>query len=502
MTAFLHGLRMMGDLLIYSAFAAFFAACLGGTLAAQILLLPALCYGVSACFLNRPILRTGCAAVSLLGLLLVPDWVDRAAYLPAVFYPLYLAWKGEYLLSADRQADIFLLFCKAYPVFAILLSLAWNGKVMLAVSLPLAVWAVLLQIFLMRVLRQAPALYRNPGYLLANAGLLMLLGVFGFLVSCPTVLGAAQTAGGVGLFWLGSSGSDGPAFADSVGGRTFAPACHHSAFVLDCSQKRKSGPGCAGKRPGADTRRRRFYPGRRAAVQRRTGAEGCGGRPAGDRLYPAVPPSAPKEQSSPGRGRPGQNPEVLPQDAPAVAVLFPQPQRPGPAGLWQIFGAAGPARCNLGNLRDQSGPFGPDALSGPGGRTAAAPSLSESPVWGVRHAPGRGGSGAAGKGPGTAGTERTMRRTKAGCSAGNRCMQNLSDRLPIPNPRPVCYTGLRKKAGAVRRENGKDETDEHSCKSCAPGLWPDAPAQDRGGNRCGPDQPDGGCLPGGGIYLF
>ena len=202
MTAFLHGLRMMGDLLIYSAFAAFFAACLGGTPAAQILLLPALCYGVSACFLNRPILRTGCAAVSLLGLLLVPDWVDRAAYLPAVFYPLYLAWKGEYLLSADRQADIFLLFCKAYPVFAVLLSLAWNGKVMLAVSLPLAVWAVLLQIFLMRVLRQAPALYRNPGYLLANAGLLMLLGVFGFLVSCPTVLSAAQTAGGAVYFGL------------------------------------------------------------------------------------------------------------------------------------------------------------------------------------------------------------------------------------------------------------------------------------------------------------
>ena len=54
----------------------------------------------------------------------------------------------------------------------------------------------------MRVLRQAPALYRNPGYLLANAGLLILLGVFGFLVSCPTVLGAAQTAGGVVYFGL------------------------------------------------------------------------------------------------------------------------------------------------------------------------------------------------------------------------------------------------------------------------------------------------------------
>ena len=80
-TAFLHGLRMLGDLLIYSAFASFFAACLGGGLAPLLLLLPAFCYGVSACFSQRRILRTGCAVLSLLGLLLF----------------LLSGFKGEYL---------------------------------------------------------------------------------------------------------------------------------------------------------------------------------------------------------------------------------------------------------------------------------------------------------------------------------------------------------------------------------------------------------------------
>ena len=200
-TAFLHGLRMLGDLLIYSTFAAFFTACLGGGPAPLLLLLPAFCYGVSACFSQRRILRTGCAVLSLLGLLLVPDRVDQAAYLPAVFYAVYLAWKGDYLLSASRQSDVFFLFCKVYPVFAVALSLIWDADVMLTVSLPLAVWAAFLQIFLMRVLRQAPAVYQKPSYLLRNAGSLAALAALGFLLSCPTVLGGAQAV--VKAFYFG-----------------------------------------------------------------------------------------------------------------------------------------------------------------------------------------------------------------------------------------------------------------------------------------------------------
>lgn len=191
-TAFLHGLRMLGDLLIYGTFAAFFTACLGGGPAPLLLLLPAFCYGVSACFSQRRILRTGCAVLSLLGLLLVPDRVDQAAYLPVVFYAVYLAWKGGYLLSAGRQSDMFFLFCKVYPVFAVTLSLIWDADVMLTVSLPLAVWAAFLQIFLMRVLRQAPAVYQKPSYLLRSAGSLAALAALGFLLSRPTVLGGAQ----------------------------------------------------------------------------------------------------------------------------------------------------------------------------------------------------------------------------------------------------------------------------------------------------------------------
>lgn len=201
-TVFLHGLRLMADLLIYGSFASFFAACLGGRPAPLLLLLPAVCYGLSACFSSRRILRTGCAAVSLVGVLLVPAWADRAAYLPAVFYALHLAWRGEYLLSADHQTDVFLLFCKVYPVFAILLSLAWNGEVMLTVSLPLAVWAIFMQIFLMRVLRQPPAVYQSPGCLLVNAGLLLGVGALSFLLSRPAVLDTVQTAVGAVYFGL------------------------------------------------------------------------------------------------------------------------------------------------------------------------------------------------------------------------------------------------------------------------------------------------------------
>lgn len=201
-TAVLHGLRMAGDLLVYSAFAAFFEASLGGQPGPLLWLLPALCYGLSACLMRHPVLRTGCAALALPGLLLAPGWVDRAAWLPAILYPLYLAWKGEYFLSADRQTDLFLLFCKAYPVFAILLSLAWNARAMLTVSLPLAVWAVLMQVFLMRVLRQTDAAARSPGYLLANAGLLLGLGGLGFAVSRPAVLGSLGTVLGAVYFGL------------------------------------------------------------------------------------------------------------------------------------------------------------------------------------------------------------------------------------------------------------------------------------------------------------
>ena len=122
-TAFLHGLRMLGDLLIYGAFASFFAACLGGGSVPLLLLLPAFCYGVSACLSQRRILRTGCAAISLLGLLAL-GWMDRAAFLPTVFYALYLAWKGDYPISAGSRMCS---FCSARFTLSLPRPLASSG---------------------------------------------------------------------------------------------------------------------------------------------------------------------------------------------------------------------------------------------------------------------------------------------------------------------------------------------------------------------------------------
>lgn len=288
-TAFLHGLRMLGDLLIYGTFAAFFTACLGGGPVPLLLLLPAVCYGVSACFSQRRILRTGCAVLSLLGLLLVPDRVDQAAYLPAVFYAVYLAWKGDCLLSASRQSDVFFLFCKVYPVFAVALSLIWDADVMLTVSLPLAVWAAFLQIFLMRVLRQAPKAFVPAAQRRFTGG----SGCIGLSAQPPR--GARRGAGHGESLLLRSGGSRpdpavGPA---GLAGGTRPAARHDRASALDRCQKREPRPRSFGKPARSVLRRPESSHSRGTADGRRTATGYPGPYSAGGRLRMAVPPAAP-----------------------------------------------------------------------------------------------------------------------------------------------------------------------------------------------------------------
>ena len=413
MTAFLHGLWMTGDLLIYGAFASFFAVCLGGQLPQWILLLPAGCYGVSFCFSRRPILRGCFGAACLLGLLFLPGWVDRAAYLPAAFYAIYLAARGEYHLSASRQAGVFVLFCKVYPVFALALSLLWDGEVMLTVSLPLAIWAVFLQIFLMRVLRQTSAVYQNPGFLLRNVGSLAALGAAGFLLSCPVVLGTAQAAVGAvyfglavpilekplaGIAWLAEH-----ALMPALTGLLNWIAAQSGERGLDVAAGDSGSPAAgqvilSAEDPLLDGERILEIVGILLL------AVGC------ILLFPSVP----KEQRDPDRDGPGENPVDFALDETAVALLFSPSQCPCPAGLFQIFGTAGGTWGSPRPRRNQFGPFGPYPFPGPGCRTAAAPALSQGPVWRMCHAPGCGGSGTTGKGAGNPKVNRESFKNKNG----------------------------------------------------------------------------------------
>lgn len=83
MTA-LHGLRILGDLAFYYAFAGFFAAGFGGHPTIWVLLWPAVCFAAATCFRGNPSLRTVLALASAAALPFLPARADQLVYLPAV----------------------------------------------------------------------------------------------------------------------------------------------------------------------------------------------------------------------------------------------------------------------------------------------------------------------------------------------------------------------------------------------------------------------------------
>ena len=194
----LRGLRMGADLAFYAAFAGYAAACFGGTMTLFDVIFPAVCFALASHFEGRQPMQTLCGLASLLGLLLPGTLAEKIAYLPMAAYVIWSAGRGDFALSWDQQVDGFQWFWKLYPAFALVLSVAWNHDAILYGSLPLAIIALMLRVFLMRTLRQSPAVYTSPKYLAVTGGLLAAVCALAFLLSREGVTnGVASAAGAV-----------------------------------------------------------------------------------------------------------------------------------------------------------------------------------------------------------------------------------------------------------------------------------------------------------------
>ncbi len=194
----LRGLRMGADLAFYAAFAGYATACFGGTITLFDVIFAAVCFALASHFEGRQPMQTLCGLASLLGLLLPGTLAEKAAYLPMAAYVIWSAGRGDFALSWDQQVDGFRWLWKIYPAFALVLGVAWNHDAILYGSLPMAIIVLMLRVFLMRTLRQSPAVYTSPKYLAVTGGLLAAVCALAFLLSREGVTnGVASAAGAV-----------------------------------------------------------------------------------------------------------------------------------------------------------------------------------------------------------------------------------------------------------------------------------------------------------------
>lgn len=219
--------RMLAQLACYYTFAGAAASCFGGGASQLPVFLLSACYVVCGRIRKKAFRRKSGSKLSNLPLLAQPVrrergknvrrpagavgalsvfpvviltvlWLvvpgsaaaDRVCFLPPALYVAVLAYRGDFAPSRYRQMDLFSLFWKVYPVFAVMMTLFDQGK-LLEASLPAALITVISSVLLLRSLRHEPEVYLRRGYQLYNflcAGALT-AAAWGF--SRPAVLRAA-----------------------------------------------------------------------------------------------------------------------------------------------------------------------------------------------------------------------------------------------------------------------------------------------------------------------
>ena len=192
-------MRIMNDLSFYYAFAGCLVSFSGNARCLISLLLPSFFCALSQMIRKiRPQKKGFCIAASSCSLicLILPGlsaW-DRIALLPVLAYTGYLTIPGRMDMTRENRKDVFLLFCRSYPLFFVLFSLLGGFENLLLFSLPYALLTIILCIYLMRLLRHDEEVYSRPFFLLAGSVPVAVLMLLSRLLSMPIVLNAVRSA--------------------------------------------------------------------------------------------------------------------------------------------------------------------------------------------------------------------------------------------------------------------------------------------------------------------
>ena len=188
---FIHSLRMLADLSVYFFIAELFVVSQGaGSQFVQFILL-GLAYGVAVYMQSRTLNKLYFALP--LAVLLTPGGYIPAL-LPPVIYILFLLYKENTKLSWDRQCELFSMVIKFYPLAGISLCLLGKTADFVRYSLPMAFMSLATSVFLMRMLRQPPAVYLQPQYQRKNATMFAVVMGMAWLFSRDFVFRMAGSA--------------------------------------------------------------------------------------------------------------------------------------------------------------------------------------------------------------------------------------------------------------------------------------------------------------------
>ena len=169
---FIHTLRMVADLSVYFFVAELITISLGGTSRFAHFVLLCICYGLGASALARG--KNTLFALLPLAVILLPGASFVALALP-VGYTVYLLYTGGTAPTWDRQSELFSLSLKIFPVASIFACFMGKYKILVQYSLPMAFISLATSVFLMRMLRQPPAVYMDRAFQCRN--LLLFAGV-------------------------------------------------------------------------------------------------------------------------------------------------------------------------------------------------------------------------------------------------------------------------------------------------------------------------------------
>jgi hypothetical protein len=182
---------MLADLSVYFFIAELFVVSQGaGSQFVQFILL-GLAYGV-AVYMQSRTLNKLYFALPLAVLLTPGSYIP--ALLPPVIYILFLLYKEKTKLSWDRQCELFSMVIKFYPLAGISLCLLGKTADFVRYSLPMAFMSLATSVFLMRMLRQPPAVYLQPQYQRKNATMFAVVMGMAWLFSRDFVFRMAGSA--------------------------------------------------------------------------------------------------------------------------------------------------------------------------------------------------------------------------------------------------------------------------------------------------------------------